>query len=242
MTEDSRIAPEGRVIMVSGANRGIGEAVARRLYDDGYSLSLGARRPDALQSLLAEMDESRVMVAAFEARDPASPAAWVAATVARFGRLDGLVSNAGVTRPFDFDQGDEADLDEMLEINAKAPMRLIRAARPHLKETGRGRIVVVTSLSGVRYKWGSVGYSMSKHAAQALTHAARVRLWDEGIRVTAVSPGPVETDMTRDRMAVPNEQMTRRDTVADLVATAIALPNTASVAVLGVNAVAEPML
>jgi len=242
MTNGGRIAPDGRVIMVSGANRGIGAAIARRLHDDGYSLSLGVRDPDATAALVAGMDESRLLVCPFDARERAAAGHWVEATMGRFGRLDGLVSNAGIARSFDFDDGDEADLDEMFEVNAKAPLRLILAARPHLKASGTGRIVVVTSLAGVRYKWGSVGYSMSKHAAQALTHAARVRLWDDGIRVTAVCPGPVETDMTRGRMSVADADMTRPESVADLVATALALPNTASVAVMGINAVAEPML
>ena len=92
---------EGRVVMLSGASRGIGNAVARRLQDEGYMLSLGARRPSAL----AGFDLERTLIHHFDAEKSETASEWVAATVARFGRIDALINNAGILRPLDLRSG-----------------------------------------------------------------------------------------------------------------------------------------
>src|SRR6266702_1787867 len=89
------LLPEGRVIMVSGANRGIGLAVARCLYAKGYRLSLGGRDAGKLAAALGDLDKERVITCAFDARDRTSCASWVERTAGTFGRIDGLVNNAG---------------------------------------------------------------------------------------------------------------------------------------------------
>ncbi|MEQ9638998.1 MAG: SDR family NAD(P)-dependent oxidoreductase [Alphaproteobacteria bacterium] len=235
--ETGQLSPQGRVVMVSGANRGIGEAIARRLLADGYSLSLGSRKTPALPDLDGH---DRVAQFAFDAEAPADAARWVADTVARFGRLDGLVNNAGVAIPFDFDSEDETNLDLMMEVNVKAPYRLTKAALPHLRAAGTGRVINVSSLSGIRHKGGSIGYSMSKHALMALSTGTRMAAWDDGVRVTTVAPGAVATPMGLANTVVPEDQMIRPATVAALVATALSMPNTASVVTIPVNAVLEP--
>ncbi len=235
------LTPEGRVVLISGANRGIGRAIAEELYGRGYLLSLGARDPDSLAPVLDQMDAAKVVGYNFQARDPASAAAWVAATAERFGRIDALVNNAGVMHPFRVDDPDEAKLDEMWEVNVKAPLRLIRAALPHLRQAGSGRVVNVVSLSGKRVKSAEIGgYAMTKHAAFALTHALRHAGWDDGIRATSICPGLVATDMTAEVTTVPREKMIQPAAIAQLVATVLALPNTASVAEIPVNCVLEP--
>ena len=113
----SALDPQGRVIMVSGANCGIGRAIAEHLWGVGYKLSLGARRPESI----AHWRARGALVAPFEAREPTSAARWVADTAAHFGRIDGLVNNAGIVRRFAFDRPDEAALDEMWDVNLKAP-------------------------------------------------------------------------------------------------------------------------
>jgi len=141
MADAQRLSPEGRVVMISGASRGIGLAIAKRLHEDGYVLSLGVRRPGA--GTFADFDPTRTLVHRFEAEDAITASAWVDATAARFGRIDGLVNNAGMLRPLDLRSGDESVLDEMWAVNVKAPFRLIRLALPHLEKGGRGRIVNV---------------------------------------------------------------------------------------------------
>ena len=235
------LSPEGRVVMVSGANRGIGLAVARCLHAKGYRLSLGARCPDEIDVALGELDKSRGIAVAFDARDRASCGAWVERTANHFGRIDGLVNNAGIALTVGIEDDDEAAYDAMWEVNVKGPLRLIRLALPWLKKSGSGRIVNLSSLSGKRVKNLHAGYAMSKFAVVALTHSVRRLAWDDGVRATAVCPSFVATDMTVDVTAVPRGEMIQPADVAELVATALALPNNAVVAELLVNCRLEDM-
>src|SRR5437763_13918134 len=126
------LTPKDRVILISGANRGIGRAVAERLYADGYTLSLGARRLESLKPVMADMSSERVAGHAYDAKNSSSATSWVAATAKQFGRIDGLVNNAGIGLNFAVEDEDETALDEMWAVNTKGPLRLIRAAFSHL--------------------------------------------------------------------------------------------------------------
>lgn len=227
------LSPEGRVIMISGASRGIGQAIARRLHDDGYLLSLGVRRPGDIKGL----DPERVLVSRFDAtrREDAEP--WLAATIDRFGRLDGLINNAGILRALDLRSGDEDVLDEMWAVNVKAPYRLIRLALPYLEKAGHGRIINIASTDGKRYREGvSVAYTMTKHAVLALTHAAKFAGWEHGVRVTALCPGAVDTELVASVPGVtPSANRIPPETVGDTVSFLLSLPDTASVAELVMN-------
>ncbi len=218
-----------RVVMLSGANRGIGSRIAARLAADGYRLSLGARRMDALAASAPDVGPDRMMLNHHEATDLDSARGWVDATVERFGGIDVLINCAGIVDRTGLESMSEDVLDDMWAVNVKGPLRLTRLALPHLRQSGSGRVVNMASLSAKRVKGDSiVGYSMTKYALLALSHAIRQIGWDDGIRVTAVCPGPVATDM----MDPDDESITQPEDVADLVATVIALPNTASVSEL----------
>jgi len=234
--------PSGRVVLVSGANRGIGRAIARVLHDEGYSLSLGGRDRSSLEAMAAGWDRARLHLARYDAEDWNSHAAWVGEAVDRFGRIDGLVNNAGIGSTGTLRDIEEAELDRVWTMNCKAPLNMIRCALPHLEAAGSGRIVTVASLSGKRVRNDHVAYNMSKFAVVALTHAARRIAWDKGVRATALCPSFVRTDMTADITKVAPEAMTDPLDLARLVATVIALPNTASVAELLVNCRLEDMV
>ena len=236
------LAPDGRVIMVSGANRGIGLAIARCLHGKGYSLSLGARDTAKLDAATADMAGGRLMTHAYDATDAASNEAWVATTAERFGRIDGLVNNAGIGLDANIEDDDEDAFDRMWAVNAKGPLRMIRLALPHLRASGSGRIVNLSSLSGKRVTNVGTGYAMSKFALMAVSHGARRAAWDDGVRVTALCPGMVQTDMTADLTDFPHHEMIQPEDLAELAALAIALPNTASVAEMLVNCRYEDML
>jgi NAD(P)-dependent dehydrogenase (short-subunit alcohol dehydrogenase family) len=235
------LSPQDRVVMVSGANRGIGLAIARCLHAKGYRLSLGARDAGKIKAALGDPDDSRVIAVAFDARDRASCRAWVERTASHFGRIDGLVNNAGIALTVGIEDDDEAALDAMWDVNVKGPLRVIRHAMPYLRKSGSGRVVNLSSLSGKRVKNANVGYAMSKFALIALTHAVRRLGWDDGVRATAVCPSFVATDMTAEVTAVPRDAMIQPDDLAQLVATALALPNNAVVAELLVNCRLEEM-
>lgn len=220
--------PAGRVVMVSGAARGIGRAVVERLLADGFRVSAGVRASSLVPS-------DRLFVHRYDAESSDSAQAWRDATLARFGALHGLVNAAGVSLPGATlaDTGEDA-LDAMWLVNVKAPLRLIRLLLPALRQGGDGRVVNVSSLSGKRVANANVGYAMSKFALLALTHAVRREAWDDGVRATAICPGFVATDMTAG-VATPRERMTQPADIAALVAMALLLPGTANVAELLVN-------
>ena len=228
--------------MVSGASRGIGRAIAETLHAKGYSVSAGERDPAALARTLAPLAGERLLCARYDTADRASPAGWVEATLARFGRIDGLVNNAGTSNGFSIERGDEADLDALFAINVKGPLFLTRLVLPHLRASGAGRVVNVASLSGKRVKNDNIAYAMTKFALMALTQGTRRIGWDDGVRATALCPGFVATDLTAGVTKVARAEMIDAADLAELAATVIALPNTASVAELLVNCRHEDML
>lgn len=219
----------GRVAMVSGAARGIGRAVTERLLAVGYTVSAGVRDP----SLLPRHD--RLSAHSFEAATQGSAESWVAGTIARHGRIDALVNAAGINPRAAMLDADEANFDAMWTVNAKGPMRVIRAAWPHLMAAGEGRVVNIASLSGKRVRNENLGYAMSKFAVMALTQEVRRQGWDHGIRATAVCPGFVDTDMTSHVTKVSRDSMSSPQDIAALIESVLLLPNTASVAELLVN-------
>ena len=232
--------PTDRVVLISGANRGIGRVIAERLAGAGYVLSLGARRPEALQSVLPDVDSARICRHHYDARAPESAKRWVQATVEQFGRVDALVNNAAVFHRFTVVDGDIALLDEMWSVNVKGPLVLFQEAFPYLRASGSGRVVNIVSLSGKRLKSAAAaGYGMTKHAVAAFSHAVRLSGWEHGIRATAICPGYVNTEMSRSLFSVAPEEMTQPQQIAELVEVAPGLPNTASVAQLPVNCVLE---
>ncbi len=239
------LTPGDRVVMISGANRGIGLAIAKRLAADGFRLSLGARDLKALDRATAGLDPARLMRARFDAADLTTATAWTDATIARFGAIDALVNNAGILRLLNFEEGSEADLDALWQTNVKAPFMLTRAALPHLKRGGHGRIVNIASTDGKRFRdySVSVGYAMSKHALLAMSHAAKFAGYDAGVRVTALCPGAVDTDLIA---GIPGVTAAANrlspDTIAATVAFVLSLPNAAVVAELPINARLESTL
>lgn len=236
---------ENPVAMITGASRGIGAAIAHALAERGYALSLGLRDPDSLPESLARYDP---LVVPYDAAKPEDARAFVAATEARFGRIDALVNNAGIAGPLELmpdkpqpDDEMEEMLDALLSINIKAPFRLTRAALPALCRSGSGRVIVLASASGKRVLGLNAGYQMTKHAAVALSHAARRAGWDDGVRACAVCPSFVATDLTL-RHDLPRHEITQPEDLAKLVAEVVTLPNTASVSELVVNWRYEPGL
>jgi len=230
-----------RVVLISGANRGIGLAIARHLRRLGYRTSLGARDPARLEAVFDRSDDC-TFFHRFDAFEPGTAEAWVNATLERFGRIDALVNNAGLSERVGIEDDDDAALDRMWEVNVKAPLRLIRRCLPHLEATGRGRIVNIASMSGKRVRNAHVGYNMTKFAVMALTHTTRHIGWDRGIRATALCPSFVRSEMSSYTDKIRAEDMTQPETIAHLVGTLIELPNNAAIAELLVNCRLEDTL
>ena len=221
-----------RVAMVSGASRGIGAAIARDLAANGWALSLGCRNPAAS----ALPDGESVHVHEFDALDGGDEARWVEATVARFGRIDAVVNNAGISVPKSIIEAEESDLDLLLSVNLKSPFRLIRAAWPHLVASKRGRVVTIASLSGKRVKSARASlYAISKFAVVAFSHGIRQVGADVGVRATAICPGFVNTELGVSGIDRDPAEITQPEDVARVVRMVLDLPNTAAIAEIPIN-------
>lgn len=230
--------PHNRTVMISGANRGIGFAVAQHLSASGYHVSLGARDPSSIDTSVLS---GKFITQQYDAVDSQSATEWARKTHDHFGSVDAVVLNAGVIKPFGVENGDDADLDLMWDVNFKGPLKLVRATMPSLRASGSGRIVNVVSLSGKRLlSESNLGYGASKFAALALTHAIRQTGWDDGVRATAICPGLVDTDMVSAVNTPAGEYKISPEAIAATTAYALSLPNDASVAEILVNSRLEP--
>lgn len=186
-----RAVLEGKVAVVTGASRGIGAAVAKALAAEGVKLGLASRSGDALgldQAVGIRCDVS----------DPGQVDAAVAATVERFGRLDILVANAGVGAYGPFAELAPEHLEEMIDVNLKGTIYAVRAALPHLLESGEADIVTLASEAGRRGFPGEAVYCASKFGQVGFTRALDGELRERGVRCTNVCPGGVATDFALD--------------------------------------------
>jgi NADP-dependent 3-hydroxy acid dehydrogenase YdfG len=195
--DDGMNGLSGRVALVTGASGGIGAAVARSLAEQGVRLGLASRNGGDLG-----LDGS--IAAPCDVRDPAAVGAFVEQIVARFGRLDIVIANAGVGAYGPFLELDPGSLEEMLDTNVKGTIYTIRAALPHLLESDRADIVTVASEAGRRGLPFEAVYSASKFAQVGFTRALDHELRPQGVRCTNVCPGGVATGFAMGRGRTPD--------------------------------------
>ena len=230
---------DGKVALVTGASRGIGAAVARRLAGEGVRLGLASRSGDDLG--LAD-----AVARPCDVRDPAQVDALVAGTVERFGRLDVVVANAGVGAYGPFLELAPEHLEEMIDVNVKGTLYAVRAALPHLLESGEGDVVTLTSEAGRRGLPLEAVYCASKFAQVGLTRALDHELRERGIRCTNVCPGGVATDfaMGEGRGRTPEMPalagMMSAEDVADVVLFVLTRPRNHRLLELAFRPLTEP--
>jgi ketoreductase RED2 len=190
---------QGKVALVTGSSSGIGEAVARQLAADGASVVVNsARSVEAGERVAAELPDATYVQA--DVADEASARGLVDATVERYGRLDVLVNNAGTTVVIphhDLEAATPEVWRRIFDVNVVGTWQLTVAALPHLKATGAGSVVNVTSLAGVRQTGSSIPYAASKAALNHMTRLLANVVGPE-VRVNAVAPGLVDTPWTDD--------------------------------------------
>ena len=179
-----------KVVIITGASSGIGEACARLLAQQGCKLTLAARSADKLEALAAEL-ETESLVARADMTVPSDIASMVERTLDKFGRVDVMFANAGIYIPGEFADGDLDAFSELLAINVDAVLRCAHAVIPSMKAQGSGDIVVTSSISGHGdIHWEPI-YSASKNAVQTFVHTVRRQLAGDGIRVMSLAPGAV---------------------------------------------------
>ena len=180
----------GKVVIITGASSGIGEASARLLAQQSCKLTLAARSVDKLEALAAEL-ETESLVARADMTAPRDIANMVERTLERFGGVDVMFANAGIYIPGEFADGDLDAFSELLAINVDAVLRCAHAVIPSMKAQGSGDIVVTSSISGHGdIHWEPI-YSASKNAVQTFVHTVRRQLAGDGIRVMSLAPGAV---------------------------------------------------
>jgi NAD(P)-dependent dehydrogenase (short-subunit alcohol dehydrogenase family) len=187
-----------QIVVVTGATSGIGRATAARFGRDGAAVLAVGRKVKALAEVAQEVGKAGGRCLPFEADVTASgaPDAIVAKTLESFGGLTTLVNAAGIIATGTVENSGDAAWDEMLDINLRAPFRLMRAATPHLVAS-RGSVVNVSSVTGLRAFPGVLAYCVSKAGVDQLTRCAALELASKGVRVNAVNPGVVVTNLHR---------------------------------------------
>ncbi|MFF3573970.1 SDR family oxidoreductase [Nocardia jiangxiensis] len=198
MREDLR----GLAALVTGASSGIGEATAVELATRGAAVTLVARRADRLKTLAERIGETGGTALAVEAdvADYDQVSAAVERSVQEWGRLDIVISNAGLSRPEPITEGASANFDLVVGVNLLGSMYCARAALPHLLRAARtaprgvADFVLVSSLSGRVHRADSAVYTATKHAVNAFGECVRQEVADRDVRVCTVEPAAVDTE------------------------------------------------
>ena len=185
----------GKVVVITGASSGLGEAAARRLAASGARLVLGARRLDRLQALAAELALSPDAVVKTDVADANQVKALVDRAVSLHGRIDVLLNNAGVMPHSPLERLKIEEWDRMIDVNIKGVLYGIAAALPPMMKQKSGHIINVSSVAGHKVRPGSTVYAATKTAVRVLSEGLRMEVKPYNIRTTIISPGAVATEL-----------------------------------------------
>lgn len=235
----------GKVAIVTGSTRGIGFAIARGLQDHGAQVVISSEDAADCERVGRERDTLTIPA---DVADDAQLAALVDGTIDRFGRLDILVCNAGITgRPGPFAAIDMDDYDRVMAINLRSQVRLCNLALPHIAAAGGGAAILVASLSGLRGNGAINAYALAKAGVAQLARNLAVEWGPRNIRVNALSPGLIRTELsapllTNEAFMVRRMQMTplrRPGEMQEVAGSAIFLASPAGAFVTGHNLVVD---
>ncbi len=188
---------EGKVVVITGASSGLGEAAARILCVEGASVVLGARRIDRLQSLVDELTRNggKALAIATDVTQYDQVKKLVDTAVQSYGRIDVIINNAGLMPNSPLERLKIDDWNQMIDVNIKGVLYGIAAALPHMKEQKAGHIINVSSVAGHKVRPGNAVYAATKHAVRALSEGLRMEVKPYNIRTTIISPGAVATEL-----------------------------------------------
>jgi NADP-dependent 3-hydroxy acid dehydrogenase YdfG len=184
-----------KVVVITGASSGLGEATARRLAQDGAKLVLGARRLDRLQALAEELSLGQDAAVQTDVAQVEQVRRLVDQAVQLHGRIDVIINNAGLMPHSPLERGKVEDWDRMIDVNIKGVLYGIAAALPHMKAQKSGHIINVSSVAGHKVRAGGAVYSATKHAVRIISEGLRQEAKPYNIRTTIISPGMVATEL-----------------------------------------------
>lgn len=239
----------GKVVALTGASSGIGEATARLLASQGAKVVLGARRTDRLDTVAGAIRAAggEAEAVALDVTDRAQVEAFVARARERFGRVDVLVNNAGLMPLSPLDQCKVEEWDRMIDVNIKGVLYGIATVLPLFREQGSGHVINVSSVAGHRVGPNTAVYSATKYAVRAISEGLRQEAGDR-LRVTIVSPGAVESELAetisdpeiRQRMVDYRKIAIPAEAVARAISYAMAQPADVDVNEILIRPTAQP--
>jgi NADP-dependent 3-hydroxy acid dehydrogenase YdfG len=188
---------EGKVVVITGASSGLGEATARLLSKQGASVVLGARRTDRLQSLTDELSQSggKALTVTTDVTRREQVKNLVDVAVQKFGRIDVMINNAGLMQQSPLERLKVEEWDNMIDINIKGVLYGIAAALPHMQRQKSGHIINVSSVAGHKVTPAGTVYCATKHAVRVISEGLRQEVKPYNIRTTVISPGAVATEL-----------------------------------------------
>jgi len=187
----------GKVIVITGASSGLGEAAARHLSAAGAPVALGARRTDRLDAIAKELTErgGEVLTLATDVTKRDQVSKLVDTAVEKFGRIDVMINNAGLMPHSPLERLKVDEWDRMIDVNIKGVLYGIAAALHHMKQQKAGHIINVSSVAGHKVTPAGAVYAATKHAVRALSEGLRQEVKPYNIRTTIISPGAVATEL-----------------------------------------------
>jgi len=188
---------EGKVVVITGASSGLGEAAARHLAEQGATVVLGARRADRINELAVQINAAggKALALQTDVTDPAQVQALVDAAVAQFGRIDVMLNNAGLMPHSPLDRREIDDWNREIDVNIKGVLYGIAAALPYMERQKSGHIINTSSVAGHKVGVNNAVYSATKHAVRVISEGLRQEVKPYGLRTTIISPGAVATEL-----------------------------------------------
>jgi NADP-dependent 3-hydroxy acid dehydrogenase YdfG len=188
---------ENKVVVITGASSGLGEATARLLSAQGASVVLGARRAERIQAVADELNAQggKALALATDVTDPDQVQRLVDAAVQTYGRIDVLINNAGVMPHSPLERRRIEDWNRTIDVNIKGVLYGIAAALPAMQQQKSGHIINVSSVAGHKVRPNNAVYAATKHAVLALSEGLRQEVKPYNIRTTVISPGAVATEL-----------------------------------------------
>jgi NADP-dependent 3-hydroxy acid dehydrogenase YdfG len=188
---------QDKVVVITGASSGLGEAAARLLSAQGATVVLAARRADRIQSLAAELTKAggKALAVATDVTDRQQVKKLVDTAVQAYGRIDVMINNAGLMQQSPLERLKVDEWDNMIDINVKGVLYGIAAALPHMQRQKSGHVINVSSVAGHKVTPNGTVYCATKHAVRVISEGLRQEVKPYDIRTTIISPGAVATEL-----------------------------------------------